>query len=245
MATKRDMIIYSRWNCQQSSLMKAHPRGAPDETWTTEQLRRRADSRRMVRYRFWDEWLTQRLDLFEKYTYPSVQSQTDQNFRWIGLAHRDSPTWFIEALRKYNRMELHLVTYDTETTINGGISVNLDTDDALSRDFVKNAQNVAVGETVYTHGVKYRERDSFWFDTVDEVAGSVYNVINHCSTTVLDYMHGRSDLDKHLIHTEDPKWLQVVHGRNVANGFRPHEEPGGRTDLEQVQRYFEIRKEHQ
>jgi hypothetical protein len=198
----------------------------------------------MTKYRFWDEWLNRRLELFETYTYPSVLAQTDQNFRWLGLVHKDSPSGFIEALRKYDRMELHLVDYDTDAAIPGGISVNLDTDDALSRNFVKTAKNSKEGETVYVHGLKYRERDAFWFETDDEVAGSAFNVINHRHVNVLNHMHGRSDLDKHLIHTTDPRWLQVVHERNIANGFRPREEPGGRTDFEKVQRYFEIRKEN-
>jgi hypothetical protein len=195
----------------------------------------------MTKYRFWNEWLKARLKLFDTYTYPSVLAQTDQNFRWIGLAHRDSPAWFIEALRKYGRMECHLVDYDTDTAVRGGISVNLDTDDALARNFVKSAKNSEEGETIYVHGLKYRESDDFWFETDDAVAGSAFNVINHRTVTVLDHMHGRSDLYKHLIHGTDPKWLQVIHERNVANALRPRHSPGGRPDLENVQLHFELK----
>lgn len=238
------MILYSRWNCEQSSLRAAYPRGAIKASWTTEEQRRWKDNRRMNNRRFSDDGWRDRLNLFETYTYPSVLSQTDQNFRWLGLVHKDSPAWFIESLRKFYRMEIQLVDYDTEAEFEGGISVNLDTDDAISRNFVQNAKQAEAGEIIYVHGLKHRVRDDFWFETDDEIAGSAFNVINHPSNTVLDYMHGRSDLDKHLIHNADPMWLQVIHGRNIANGFQPNNHPGGRTHLDRVQRHFELRMDN-
>lgn len=213
------MIIYSRWNCEHATLehvLREVREIENEELWTRDQWRLPGYQNKMYSYRFYGPWLKNRIELFKTFTYPSVLSQTDQDFKWFGLVHKESPKWFIEELKRFDRMEIKLVKYDTEEAIKGEDSINLDTDDAISRDFIQIAKGIRFeGETVFNYGLKYRAYTNNWlYHTYDDAH---FNLIRHPEITVLDYLHGRADLPKNIVKTKFPMWIQVIHERNIAN----------------------------
>ena len=48
-----------------------------------------------------EEWLRRRVELFERYTLPSVVAQTCQDFVWIILIDWDSPQWFLDKIKQW------------------------------------------------------------------------------------------------------------------------------------------------
>lgn len=48
-----------------------------------------------------EDYLKRRFELFEKYTVSSFAGQTDPDFRWIVLFHKDTPKQFIERINDY------------------------------------------------------------------------------------------------------------------------------------------------
>lgn len=237
------MIIYSRWNCKHQC--QELPT-TPTKTWTREEHRKRKYEAKMAKFRFKDIWLENRLTLFNHFTYPSILSQTDQDFRWIGIVHKDSPAWFIEKLTFFDRMEIQLVEIDAEATVKEDpTSINLDTDDAISRNFIEDAKKITFdGETIFSHGLKYRVWSDFWMDTRDEQ--SHFNMIQHSDITVLDYLHGRAKLPKNILYSPEPMWIEVIHEKNIANKLRPpySKKHGGPPNmgLKHAMKYFEFDK---
>jgi hypothetical protein len=55
-----------------------------------------------------EEWLKQRFDLFETYCLPSIQKQTQKNFKWIVLFDADTPAFYKEKIAKYQKECKHL-----------------------------------------------------------------------------------------------------------------------------------------
>ena len=237
------MIVYSRWNCKHASL-KAFVENHTDDQWAEEpEIHRQwLYQRRMQKFRNYDEWLRNRLELFKTFTYPSVLSQTSQKFRWLGLVHEDSPKWFLDEVTQFDRMEVKLVDYDTDAAVIGETSVNLDTDDAIARTFIEQARTVDFeGETVFRFGLKYRVWSNRWlYYSYDN---SHFNMVQHPTHTVLDYLHGRSGLSKNIIKTKLPMWMQVIHDRNVANSMhvlRSKKNPPKNVQRDEVEESFFI-----
>ena len=104
-----------------------------------------------------EEYLRKRFDIFEKYTFPSVMKQSDMDFSWIILFHKDTPnqfmeridefskkmpniaTWFLNDDDSYRALELISEYFDRiqredKTRI---ISCRIDNDDMIGRDYVK------------------------------------------------------------------------------------------------------------
>ena len=210
------MIIYSRFNCRHHCIEASYGKRMNNLKNTKLQ---------MAEKRFEEKWLLERLDLFRTYTLPSVLSQIDQRFTWVGIAHPDSPKWFIEELQKVERMTLKLEEWDVDAKEPPGqTTVNLDTDDAISRDFVACAREVDphfVGEVILIRGLKFRPRNNFWAYT--RSYHSHFNVVQHPTTTVLDFFHGhgaRRGLERLEVDTKRPMWLQVIHERNLLNKIK-------------------------
>ena len=127
-----------------------------------------------------EEWLRRRVELFERYTLPSVVAQTCQDFVWIILIDWDSPQWFLDKTRQWKedckqikvisvkgehsrafaRIFRDVMTKDLDGYKGSVISTYLDNDDAIARFFVSDVQKKlsdAKAKTVftYTHGIQY------------------------------------------------------------------------------------------
>lgn len=115
-----------------------------------------------------DDWLKQRLDLFERFCLPSVKGQTNQNFTWLCLFDKDTPTdvrqriaacqqqvkqlrpcFFsaeeaVEFLSHEEAVNCRFIRRTVREMLSGDeafvITTNLDNDDALSRDYVERVQ---------------------------------------------------------------------------------------------------------
>lgn len=118
-----------------------------------------------------EEWFKNRMNKFEKFLYPSILNQSDQDFTWIGLStdgHITSKEKRIlesydklhniycinsnineEVMDEYDDMPS---SYDIRIGIKPFIknksdiiiSTRIDTDDALHKDFVKNIKDKAI-----------------------------------------------------------------------------------------------------
>ena len=59
------MTIYSRWNCLHSSLKRIVLKGQMVGSLTVEQYRMQAYQKKMYKFRFFDGWLKNRINLFK------------------------------------------------------------------------------------------------------------------------------------------------------------------------------------
>ena len=104
-----------------------------------------------------DEWLTQRLELFRRFTVPSFAAQTETDFRWLVLIDSESPAWFREALEAVGRglfEAVEVVGPFTSDVAADAVAQRLDrpfvltarvnNDDAVATDFVETIQRAFV-----------------------------------------------------------------------------------------------------
>jgi hypothetical protein len=173
----------------------------------------------MNKIRYEEQWLHERLNLFNTFTVPSLLSQTNQKFRWVGIVHKDSPQWFINELKQIKRMEIALVEWDIEAKITGHTTVNVDTDDAITRDFIDKAHGVNFeGESLFLRGMRYRHFTDCWIAT--RSLNSHFNIVQHPNMTVLDFSHGMGKLKKNIVDIKHPMWLEVIHEQNISNRIK-------------------------
>ena len=125
-----------------------------------------------------DDWLKQRLDLFERFCLPSVKGQTNQNFTWLCLFDKDTPADVRQRIASCQQQvkQLHPCYFSAEEaveflshedavncrfirrTVRGMLSgdeafvitSNLDNDDALSCDYVERVQRQFLADQRHT-----------------------------------------------------------------------------------------------
>lgn len=188
-----------------------------------------------------EEYLKYRFSIFEKYTIPSIESQTNKNFTWIVLFSEDTPESYKERIRdiKEKLKNFCPIMVDSSEVINSklarkfkfertGILVTsrLDNDDALSVDYVEAIQNNILnnGKTellIFPDGIQY---------DMNRRIMTRYNFKNnHFSTlvcdepdkfrTILGYNHMDivNYFEVRFLFREEPMWLEIVHGGNIIN----------------------------
>lgn len=186
-----------------------------------------------------DGWLRDRIELFERYTVPSVRSQSATAFHWIVYLDVESPQWLLDRLRPLADdgllTPLFRETVDwadlaadarTVTRARGDIllTTNLDNDDALATNFVERLQaavrpgvreSIFLGRGLIVSGAKvYRRTDRM------NAFCSVAEPWDGAQTAWRDW---HILLGKHMpsrVLAGAPAWLQVIHGRNVSNRVR-------------------------
>lgn len=188
-----------------------------------------------------DGWLQDRVELFERYTVPSVRAQSTNRFRWIVYFDPESPDWLIERLAPLvadgvfaplyrETVAWHDVATDARE-ITGGrrvmlLTTNLDNDDAIAIDFVERLQ----------HMVRVGKREALYLGTGLILSGGTAflrfdpenafcSVAEPWDGAVTAWRDWHNLLHNHMtlrIERGRPAWLQVVHGRNVSNRVRGH-----------------------
>lgn len=205
-----------------------------------------------------DEWLEHRCQLFERFTLPSVQSQTTRNFVWLVFVDSETPERFKERIYQYRWQGkfqqvpvkgdfTHEVRVDAVKSYlaNGHhylLTTRLDNDDAVCRRFVERVQEkfTANGQTEFlnfTHGYILQERSLY---QVQEPSNAFITMVEPLGTTLQTVMVGDHTKlsERGPVRQIDgqPGWVMVVHGRNVMNKVY-----GQPCPLEKLQPDFEVR----
>jgi hypothetical protein len=198
------------------------------------------------------EWLEHRFALFERFCLPSVLGQTNQNFTWYIRYDDTAPGECGRRLSRYRAVRnLRLVSYphafsqtiedDLAANTECVISTRLDNDDALHRDTVAEIQRQCrPGTTELLH---------FPLGYVYDVVTGAVRLRRYDTSPFLSFVEHprrapiRSAL--HIDHTRaaevapvrhicegEPRWLVVVHERNMSNALRGSACQAGGLDAE-------------
>lgn len=194
------------------------------------------------------EWMSERLELFERYCAPSVAGQTYRDFTWLLFLDRETPEGAASRIRAAaagapgaELVFLPPVSSDEPVAeairqrVDGDpdllITTRVDNDDALHEDALATVRArarpnrreflnlrfgyVTDGRTARVKSHKYGHFTSL----VEPASGSPFRSV-HCGLP-----HGRARRFAPFRQVSDkPYWLEVIHGRNVAN--RSLTEPG-------------------
>ncbi|SHF74297.1 glycosyltransferase [Geodermatophilus nigrescens] len=186
-----------------------------------------------------EDWLRNRVELFERHCLPSVLAQTRQDFSWLVYLDPASPRWLLEWVDGHRRSGHFTALFREEVPradlladIRAAaghrpgdlLTTNLDNDDGLARDFVARIQDAAVpsaraalyvGDGLIVRGDRvYRRLDRYnAFCSVRESWDAPVTCWSDWHTGLADHMPA-------VVLRGDPGWLQVVHGGNVSNRVR-------------------------
>jgi hypothetical protein len=189
------------------------------------------------------EWLAHRFDLFEKYCYPSVRSQTNLDFKWLVYFDSETPQPFQQKIQKYSEWENFIPIYlDTEFTdeinrqvVSGYlnesadylITTRLDNDDAICREFIQLVQDCFNKQEMeflsFINGYILNNFKLYAFQYPNNPFTSLVekNTSTSYVRTILCGEHSQlSALGTLRQINTAPAWLQVVHGKNVSNRVR-------------------------
>lgn len=185
-----------------------------------------------------ENWLKNRVALFERYCLPSVLAQTSRDFSWIIYFDPQSPEWLLEWVRDHERGGNFIPRYREEVSGNDLISdiravvgddhgadlltTNLDNDDGLAADFVARLQGAGRrGErtAIYIGDGLIRRGDALLYKRIDHHNAfcSVRESWDEPVTCWSDWHNLLPARMPAVVLRGSPGWLQVVHGANVSN----------------------------
>ena len=183
-------------------------------------------------------WLRDRIELFERYTVPSVRAQT-LPVGWLVYADTESPGWLLERLRRHEEAgvltvllrqvvrkdellrDLHRVVTAEATRL---VTTNLDNDDGLAADFSERVRSAAAAPgpaAIYLEDGLVATAAAAYLrtDPTNAFCSAVTDV--PATLTCWEDWHNRLHLHMPVRSVPGPPaWLQVVHDGNVSNRVR-------------------------
>ncbi|MBO3663234.1 glycosyltransferase [Microbacterium stercoris] len=185
-----------------------------------------------------DGWLRERIELFLRYTVPSVEAQTAP-VSWIVYLDPASPGWLLERLGEVAARGVFAPVFRESVTtaqivsdargLTGArgdilLTTNLDNDDALASDFAARLQQLAATgqrRALYLADGLIRRGDAVYLRRDrDNAFASVAEPWDDALTAWCDW-HNRLHLHLPVTSAQGaPGWIQVVHARNVSNRVR-------------------------
>jgi len=189
------------------------------------------------------EWFQHRLNLFDKFCYPSIINQSNQNFDW--LIFFDDNTTDKSLLAKYDRFipvyiknykfwnYKHIINY-IRNIINPKVgwlmTTRFDCDDSLGKSYIKTMQEKfspedlilnPVNGIVYDINIKKAYEYSYlcpnpYITTIEKITSEPLKTCfrdNH--PRMRKYFNKFNQI-------QNPKymWLQIIHDRNLGNNLR-------------------------
>ena len=188
-----------------------------------------------------EDYLEERFGIFERYTLQSMKKQTNQNFTWLVLFHRNTPNEFKKKIQKlkeeYNFIDLYFndeekfsfLEYcnmqgeDTEYFV----TTRIDNDDMLAEDYISKIQEYANKNShtcivSFEKGIKYdlNSAKKYKYERKDNHFLSMIGPREEC---ILKYNHAKifsSDKEIVMLDTDKPMWVEIIHDSNVINRIK-------------------------
>lgn len=198
-----------------------------------------------VRFEGWppptDDWLEYRWVFFRDALASSAARQTVRDFHWLVFFDIDTPDWLRDEIDSLSE-GLFSPRYVSEWSVEVArrsvaeitdapylITTRVDSDDALATRFIADIQshfdrqtslyvNLMCGVQIARSGELYR---------YDEPSNPFISYIEKRNeflpprTVFFDLAHGHSRRHGDILNVVGPpRWMQIVHGTNLANGVR-------------------------
>lgn len=189
-----------------------------------------------------EQWLLERMELFRRFTLPSVMDQLEEERYWLIYLNPESPAWLRESMDSLRDRSVAFPVYlegaltpqrvrdhicQATGRSSGVVSTsNLDNDDGLAMNYLRRLRDVPFGAErrvvyfanglIYCQGALFAHRDpaNTFAAVMDDLASPDF-------LTCWSEWHNRlAHLMPEQQYAGDPAWLQVIHGRNVSNRVR-------------------------
>jgi hypothetical protein len=189
-----------------------------------------------------DLWMESRIELFNKFCFPSIKHQTNLNFNWLVFFDESTPKKYREIIDNYRVLSSNFIPiFTTENKFNQDkqkmidkdtkylITTRIDNDDAFSKDAIETIQKnfkkqvfefinfyKGYGFLVNKNRLFFSEHPSNAFITLIEKRKSGSFKTVWCGN------HTRLDEIGHIKQISDKRyWIRVIHERNLLNSSGP------------------------
>ena len=179
-----------------------------------------------------DEWMEHRMELFRKFTLPSMQQQTCQDFKWLLSFAPETPPRYIEEVIRYENAIIicqyprtWLRRHFTEGWL---ITSRIDNDDYYMPEFVETIQNQEDIFEPEIVDIDYRQ--------LEQATGRLYtsaratpnspflSLVEHIkpgNEPKTCYYCSHTNMPQHFRARKinDPLAVMVIHDRNISNNI--------------------------
>lgn len=194
-----------------------------------------------------EEYLENRFEIFEKYTFSSLRNQTNQNFIWLVMFHQDTPEKYKEKIRWFQMKmpQFQPLYFASEESVKmkeiirdyiqknyAGyfvITTRIDNDDLVHEKFVEKIQegykeDIKLKFLSFVNGLQYdnRSRHILNFYSPNNHFISLFADASKLGSHVLQYNHAfitEEDIEIDYQKTKFPLWVEIVHENNVSNAL--------------------------
>ena len=192
-------------------------------------------------------YLEKRFELFDRYTFPSFCHQTDHDYRWIVMFHKDTPEIFVKKIEQYkselSQFEPWFMDDNESETFEsyvikklqnsndseGIITVRVDNDDMVHSTFIEKIRtglNDCKEKTVlsFRNGLQYdtNKQRCMRYSYVNNHFIALYSKCENNMITIFSFEHPEVDhvVDKEhkiVLNEPVPMWVEIVSGTNCVN----------------------------
>ncbi len=193
-----------------------------------------------------EKWLKHRFDLFENICFPSIQNQTNQNFKWFVFFDINTPKiykekvinyknkytnfypFFFNAEKKYKNRIRYIINKFLDIDKGFIITTRLDNDDAFHEDAIDiiQANFIEKDQTLLNpiQGICLQLEPKFLISRINYSFNPFISYIEKAENFETVFKHRHNSWDTKNINIIDLKkdvlWLQTIHNRNMLNNFR-------------------------
>lgn len=188
---------------------------------------------------FTEEWFEFRLDLLSRFATPSLKAQSHKDFSWYLFLSEEFPrsldTKIVRATEgmgcpiRQRRGESIGSAFRREVapSSRGLFTVRMDSDDSLGPRFLEEILDTPVGQIgAFPIGLGLDVQSGRSWAIID--SANAFMALNSSDQTTI-YELGDHNLayQRYPIHVKfrTPMWMQVTHGKNLANKRRKHQVP--------------------
>lgn len=189
------------------------------------------------------KWLEERFELFENFCFPSVNNQSNKNFKWLVFFDVNTPEEYKIKIEKYKSlstnfhpfyidgMDMFLPSISEKikeiTTTEFVITSRLDNDDSLHKDYVMTVQSTFDSQDYLAVDII----DGYGMQTGSNVRiGKMRHLYNpyisliekkeNCKS-VWSKGHTYWKYENRILRIKNKRlWLTVIHEKNKSNKFR-------------------------
>jgi len=186
-----------------------------------------------------DQWMKQRLALFEKYCLPSIINQVNQEFTWLLLLDPQTPKKYLRRLARYKNayhnirlclggwFDSHLKRMIKQGT-KFLITTRIDNDDALHQKAIRYIQNsfrqqelqlvgFPLGYHLEGDRLYLNKSGSYSFLSLIEKVRRVDGRLQIKTVRCPHHLRFYKTSKIRFLKPDTPMWLQIIHGRNLVN----------------------------
>jgi hypothetical protein len=205
-----------------------------------------------------DQWMKDRMELFQNYCLPSVVSQTNKNFKWLLFFDSSTSDFFKNEIQKtvldYSNIlifyingmpefDSSILKYVSENTKDKPylITSRIDNDDCIHIDFINEVQQKFNNQNFmafdFIKGYTLQVEPKIMLGKKEHIFNPFISLIekNENPKTVWHYVHNMWKKEPRVTQVTDKRiWMSIIHKKNKVNKFDGY----GNVDWSSINKEF-------